>query len=509
MGDHGNHRSDEPLLPGVPLGVLDINETSREAEETLRSGPVTVRVFWQMAWWESKNLWRLSWASIVISVFNFLLCLATQMFVGHLGALELAGASIANVGIQGLSYGIMLGMATAVQTVCGQAYGAKKYRAMGVVCQKAMILHLCAVVPLALLYWYSGPFLRAIGQADDIASSGQSYARGLLPQLVAFALYLPMQRFLQAQNIVNPVAALSVAVFGVHVLLTWAAVYKLRLGLVGAALTLSLSWWLLTVTTWIYILLSASCRETWTGLSRKAFKGLWPYFKLTLASAVMLCLEIWYNQGLVLISGLLSNPEISLDAISICANYLSMDMMIMLGISNAASIRVGNELGAAHPRVARFAVIVVVSTCIVISIILSGIVLVCREPLSKLYTSSQDVIDMVVKLMPLLAISVFLNGIQPILSGVAIGSGWQAIVAYVNVGAYYFIGLTVACVLGFKTSLGVYGLWWGLILGVLVQTVVLIVITARTNWNKQVDNAADRIKREATDEGPSLLIDDV
>lgn len=40
-------------------------------------------------------------------------------------------------------------------------------------------------------------------------------------------------------------------------------------------------------------------------------------------------------------------------------------------------------------------------------------------------------------------------------SGVAIGSGWQAIVAYVNLGSYYAIGLTVGCVLGFKTSLGV------------------------------------------------------
>lgn len=40
-------------------------------------------------------------------------------------------------------------------------------------------------------------------------------------------------------------------------------------------------------------------------------------------------------------------------------------------------------------------------------------------------------------------------------SGVAIGSGWQALVAYVNLACYYVIGLTVGCVLGFKTSLGV------------------------------------------------------
>lgn len=39
--------------------------------------------------------------------------------------------------------------------------------------------------------------------------------------------------------------------------------------------------------------------------------------------------------------------------------------------------------------------------------------------------------------------------------GVAIGSGWQAIVAYVNLATYYVIGLPIGCVLGFKTSLGV------------------------------------------------------
>lgn len=39
--------------------------------------------------------------------------------------------------------------------------------------------------------------------------------------------------------------------------------------------------------------------------------------------------------------------------------------------------------------------------------------------------------------------------------GVAIGSGWQAVVAYVNLATYYLIGLPIGCILGFKTSLGV------------------------------------------------------
>lgn len=81
------------------------------------------------------------------------------------------------------------------------------------------------------------------------------------------------------------------------------------------------------------------------------------------------------------------------------------------------SIRVGNELGSSHPKVARFSVIIVVVVSIAFSLLVMLAVLILRYPLSKLYTSSTTLIEAVISLMPLLAISIFLNGIQPILSG--------------------------------------------------------------------------------------------
>lgn len=179
-------------------------------------------------------------------------------------------------------------MASAVQTVCGQAYGAKQYSAMGIICQRAIVLHLGAAFLLTFLYWFSGPILIAIGQTKSLAEQGEIFARGLIPQIYAFAICCPMQRFLQAQNIVNPLAYMSVGVFIVHVILTWLVVYVLNYGLIGASLTLSFSWWLLVIVNSLYILLSPSCKETWTGFSWKALRGIWPYFKLTFASAIML-----------------------------------------------------------------------------------------------------------------------------------------------------------------------------------------------------------------------------
>ncbi|XP_075646448.1 protein DETOXIFICATION 41-like [Castanea sativa] len=495
----------QPLLNGLHSNTSISDLKSDTVEEFLEHKPVAVRWWIRLVGWESRLLWILSGASIIVSVFNYMLTFATLSFTGHLGSLELAGASIASVGIQGLAYGIMLGMASAVQTVCGQAYGAKKYGALGIICQRAIILHLGAAVLLTFLYWFSGPILIAIGQSESIAEQGQVFAHGLILQLYAFAISCPMQRFLQAQNIVNPLAYMAVGVFLLHILLSWLVVYVLDYGLMGAALTLSLSWWILVILNALYILLSPSCKDTWTGFSMKAFTGIWPYFKLTIASAVMLCLEIWYSQGLVLISGLLSDPTISLDSISICMNYLNWDINFMLGLSAAASVRVSNELGAGHPKVAKFSVWVVNGTSLSISIIFSALVLILRVELSELFTSDTEVIEAVSNLTPLLAISVLLNGIQPILSGVAIGSGWQAIVAYVNLATYYVIGLPIGCVLGFKTSLGVAGIWWGMIVGVLLQTVTLIILTARTNWDAEVQKAIDRLKKSANEETIELL----
>lgn len=93
----------------VQAPLLDfIDDRSAASEELLRREPVPFDVLSRLALWEAGNLWRISWASILVTLFSFTLSLVTQMFVGHLGELELAGASITNIGIQGLAYGIMV-----------------------------------------------------------------------------------------------------------------------------------------------------------------------------------------------------------------------------------------------------------------------------------------------------------------------------------------------------------------------------------------------------------------
>lgn len=104
--------STRPLLrsPDTDRALVSSSSSPAEIEEFLESECRAVPIRWwtRLVTWESRILWQLSWASIVVSVFNYMLSFVTLTFAGHLSALELAGASVTNVGIQGLAYGIMV-----------------------------------------------------------------------------------------------------------------------------------------------------------------------------------------------------------------------------------------------------------------------------------------------------------------------------------------------------------------------------------------------------------------
>lgn len=261
----------------------------------------------------------------------------------------------------------------------------------------------------------------------------------------------------------------------------------------GAGLVTSFSWWVIVVAQFVYILVSKKFKHTWKGFSILAFSGLWDFFKLSLASGVMLCLEFWYYQILTLIAGLLKNAEVSLDALSICMTINGWCFMASVGFQAAASVRVSNELGAGHPRATSFSVIVVNLCSLLLSVILAVIVLLLRHVISYAFTSGTVVSDAVSELSPFLAASIVLGGVQPVLSGVAVGCGWQAFVAYVNLACYYIIGIPLGCVLGFACDMGAKGIWTGMLGGTAVQTLVLLWATFRTNWDKEVEKAQSRL----------------
>ncbi|KAG8366050.1 hypothetical protein BUALT_Bualt17G0035700 [Buddleja alternifolia] len=445
---------------------------------------------------ESRKLWYLAGPAFMVSVCQFSLGSITSTFTGHVGSLELAAFSVENMIISGFSFGLLLGMGSALETLCGQAYGAGQIKILGIYLQRSWIILLCTSFLLTFPYIFAEPLLVLIGQKKDISLAAGRLARWMIPQLYAYAFQFPISKFLQAQSRIMVMAWLSMLTLVLHAVFSWLVMMRLRWGLAGGALVLNASWWFLVVTQMIYIFCGA-CGEAWSGFSWKAFQHVWAFVRLSIASAVMICLEVWYFTALLLFAGYLKNAETSVDALSICINILMWTSTIAFGFNGAISVRVSNELGAAHPRKAKFSVVVVVISTFLISLVTSAILLICQKHYPSLFSDSSAVKEVVYELTPMLALCIVINNIQPALSGMAIGAGWQTMVAYVDITCYYVFGIPFGLILGYPLKKGVKGIWYGMIAGTIIQTLVLFYIAYRTNWNKEATVAAERVKKWA------------
>ncbi|KAJ4712416.1 Protein DETOXIFICATION [Melia azedarach] len=207
----------------------------------------------------------------------------------------------------------------------------------------------------------------------------------------------------------------------------------------------------------------------------------------------MVCLEFWSYEFLVLMSGLLPNPKLETSVMSICLNISSVIFRIPFGFGSAVSTRVSNELGAGRPKAARLAVEIVIFLAVAEGVLLSSIAVGLRDIWGYTYTNDVKVIRYLASIMPVLALSNFMDGIQGVLSGTARGCGWQKIGAFVNLGAYYLMGLPSAIALGFFFHFGAKGLWMGIICGSGLQAFLLLVITMSTNWEKEAKKAQERV----------------
>jgi len=178
-------------------------------------------------------------------------------------------------------------MASALSTLCGQAFGAKEFEMMGVYLQRSWIVLFSTAVCLLPLFFFTSPVLRLLGQDENIAQVAETISLWSIPILFAFIVSFTTQMFLQAQSRNIIIAFLAAFSIVTHVSLSWLLTIKLKFGLAGAMISTILAYWIPNCGQLVFIT-CGWCSDTWKGFSFLAFKDLWPVVKLSLSSGVML-----------------------------------------------------------------------------------------------------------------------------------------------------------------------------------------------------------------------------
>ncbi|KAL4179317.1 hypothetical protein AMTRI_Chr13g119440 [Amborella trichopoda] len=400
------------------------------------------------------------------------------MFVGHLGELPLAGASLATSFANAVGFSVLSGMAGALDTLCGQAYGAKQYHMIGLHTQRAQLIFLTISIPIALILYSTEEILQAVGQDVELSKEAGIYSRWMIPSIFAYSLLQTLTKFLQTQNITSPIMLTTAITTLLHLPICWILVSKSGLGNKGAALANSVSYFMNVMLLTLYMKFSSTCTETWTGFSKEAFQDTAHFFRIAIPSTIMGCVEWASYEILIILSGLLPNPKLE-------ASILAMVFMIAQGLGDCISTRVSNELGAGNPCRALFAVRIVFLLITLEGLLVGGIILLVRNVWGYYYSNEQEVVDYVSSLTPLLAFANIVDGIQYMLSSTTRGCGRQNFGALANLGGYYGVGIPMGIILGFIFHFGAEGLWMRIMCGSFVQGLSLLIMIINIDWEQE------------------------
>ncbi|KAI3785233.1 hypothetical protein L1987_44348 [Smallanthus sonchifolius] len=442
---------------------------------------------------EVKRSCYIALPMVGVTVSQNLLRVVSMSMVGHLGELELAGTAVATSLTNVTGFSLLFGMASALETLCGQAYGAHQYHKLGTYTYGAMISLILVCFPISILWVYIDKLLILLGQDPLISAEARKFSVWLIPTLFPYSILQLFIRYLLSQSLIFPMLWSSVAVLVLHVPVCWALVFKLGFGTAGAALATGISYTLNVIFLGFYLYCSEACEKTRVTFSVDGFKSNREFFHFAIPSAVMICLEWWSYELVVLLSGLLPNPQLETSVLSICLTVGALHYYVPYSFGAAASTRISNELGAGNPQAVKTALLAVTGLGAVEVVIAITTLFCSRSVLGYAFGNEHELVDYVKDITFLLCFTIFADTIQAILSGVARGSGWQHIGAYINLGSYYLVGIPMALVLGFVVHLKGKGLWSGLVIGSIVQCILLILITCSTNWEKEATMARERV----------------
>ncbi|XP_058194557.1 protein DETOXIFICATION 12-like isoform X5 [Rhododendron vialii] len=440
-------------------GLLLVKEGEKTSSE---SSSIT----WGVLVGEMKRLGFIAAPMVAVTLSQYLLQVISTMMVGHLGELSLSSTAIATSlsGVTGYSF--LLGMACALETLCGQAYGAQQYQKIGTQTYTAIFSLIIVCLPLSILWMNMGKVLILMGQNPLISHEAGKFTKWLVPSIFAYAILQPLVRYFQMQSLTLPMLISSCATLALHIPLCWVLVFKSGLDSLGGALAIDISIWLNVTFLVLYMRYSSACAKTRAPISMDVLRGVAEFFSFAIPSAVMLCLEWWSFELLILLSGLLPNPELETSVLSVCfvnsLNTISTLYAIPYGFGAAVSTRVSNELGAGNAQGARVAVLVVMFLAVMETTIVSATLFATRRIFGYTFSNEKEVVDYVTSMAPLVCLSVIMDSLQGVLSGVARGCGWQHIGAYVNLGAFYLVGIPMAATLAFWVQLRGKGLWIGI-----------------------------------------------
>lgn len=372
---------------------------------------------------------------------------------------------------------------SAVSPLVAEAYGCGRVEQVGRVVRQGLWLSLLLAIPVTLLVWQSGAWLRFLGQEPGTIALTERYLRaiawGYFPGL-GFAV---LRSFVSAISCPRPVIVTMIGgtllnIVGNYVLAFGKFGFP-SLGLAGLGWASTLSLWGMFAALAIYILTQPQLQVYGVFANLHQFEGkvFGELVRVGGPIGVLAGVENGFFTFATVLMGQLGT--VTLAAHQIALQTAVITFMISLGISIATTVRVGQLIGQANPQGARLAGFVGIGMAALFMATMGILFWTIPGTIVSLYIDTVDpanaaVVNLAKTLLGVAAMFQIADGIQVAAAGALRGLKDTKIPLLIGIVAYWGIGLTCGYTLGMGLGFGSVGLWWGFAIGLAVAAGVLM-----------------------------------
>ncbi len=401
---------------------------------------------------------------------------ADSAMVGQLGTIPLAAASLGNsIFAIILTFGI--GISYAITPLIAAADGKKHYQKSGKIFKHGLYINIVAGVLLYFLSYGVTFVLPFLDQPEAVAIMAAPYLNIIGLSLVPFMIFQSCRQFAEGLSLTKKAMYITIGANLLNIGLNYIMIYGKfgfpAMGLFGAGLATLISRIVMAIGMGIYIFKAGVFQPyiqkmRWRGFSKKLGKRM---LKLGLPTGLQFVFEVGAFSAAAIMAGWLG--AIQLAAHQIAISLTSVSYMMASGISAAATVRVGNQLGLNDIptlRIAGFTSFIMAVAFMLVACL--GFAL-GKDFLPGLYADELEVLQIASVLLVIAAIFQIFDGVQVVALGALRGLEDVKMPTIVAIISYWLIGLPLGYVLGFKLDLGIEGIWYGLLTGLAITAITL------------------------------------